>query len=202
MNLGLRNERIIDPSFFHSGGSVFSSLLLSRVRPRPLVDSALALVEPLHNVPFVPRSSPPLYVSLTPLLSPYFLDGISTLTATASATVSHYARGPPSLHHRDHPFHTTSNLSSDVHGLAWGRAPGQAKQGQLTGFVRASARLDVQAGHGTTFPVSSYAWNSGFTFCTLGNRRPFCDLGHWWRVECCSRCSGRVRKPWHIARVC
>ncbi len=41
---------MLDPSFFHSGGSVFSSLLLSRVRPRPLVDSALALVEPLSTM--------------------------------------------------------------------------------------------------------------------------------------------------------
>jgi hypothetical protein len=50
MNLGLRNECIIDTPFFHSGGSILSSLLLSRVCSRPPVDSALALVELLSTM--------------------------------------------------------------------------------------------------------------------------------------------------------
>jgi hypothetical protein len=48
--------------------------------------------------------------------------------------------------------------------MAWPEAVRQAKPGQFIGSVRALARPDVQAGHGTTFPVSTYARNSGFTF--------------------------------------
>ncbi|SRR5258708_6081553 len=159
MNLGLRNECIIDAPFFSL--VCVPVLLYRRLSP-------CARGTAVHNAPFIPHFSPPLSVSHTSLITLYlgrhphspsrYLGHSTPLCPWTSST-------SPSLRHL---FHTTSNSSSDVHGMVLRPCPGpsqaeigQAKPGQLTGFARALARPDVQAGHGVDLCLK---YSSGFMF--------------------------------------